>query len=295
MKTLHYSIILVATLFMVSLANPINTYATCIMINGTQECTGSPPILTSIKFDKLLYENSDKPIITITGVPHSQAYLEIYDPSRNIIFSHSIELLSTGVANYTLDISSYKLGVYSVTASTTNKVTTSFTIGLMPSGPPITLNVVKNTYIPGDYITIFGTDGHDEIIQLSLTDPNGIVVKSIQISSDKTGQFLSSNLKIPTNAISGIWRINATHNVSHTSLEIKVNSSTSIDMIGNNANTTIPIEPPLKQFESGIAAKDVVCKEGLQLVIKAEDGSPTCVKYDTANILIERGWAKALQ
>lgn len=52
---------------------------------------------------------------------------------------------------------------------------------------------------------------------------------------------------------------------------------------------------PLKQFQSGIATKDIKCKEGLRLSIKAEDGSPACVKQDTANILIERGWAKALQ
>gem|GEM_PF-3364740 len=49
-------------------------------------------------------------------------------------------------------------------------------------------------------------------------------------------------------------------------------------------------EPPLKQFKSGIAANDIECKQGLQLVIKAEDGSPACVKPDTANVLIKRGW-----
>jgi sugar lactone lactonase YvrE len=47
---------------------------------------------------------------------------------------------------------------------------------------------------------------------------------------------------------------------------------------------------PLKQFKSGTAAKNVVCVDGLTPVIKAEDGSPACVKQDTAKILIERGW-----
>lgn len=49
---------------------------------------------------------------------------------------------------------------------------------------------------------------------------------------------------------------------------------------------------PLKQFKSGIATKDITCKEGLRLAIKAENNSPACVKPDTVQILLERGWAK---
>ncbi|MDE1725548.1 MAG: hypothetical protein KGH76_06600 [Thaumarchaeota archaeon] len=49
---------------------------------------------------------------------------------------------------------------------------------------------------------------------------------------------------------------------------------------------------PLKQFKSGIKAEDVKCRQDLQLVIKSRDGSPACVKPDTVQKLIERGWAK---
>ena len=52
------------------------------------------------------------------------------------------------------------------------------------------------------------------------------------------------------------------------------------------------LSSPLKQFKSGIAAKDVTCKEGLHLMIKSEDGSPACIyTKDTVN-LFERGWTK---
>ncbi|MGI0007689.1 MAG: hypothetical protein ACREAR_06800 [Nitrosotalea sp.] len=47
---------------------------------------------------------------------------------------------------------------------------------------------------------------------------------------------------------------------------------------------------PLNQFKSGVAAKDVTCEQGFSLIFKSEDGTPACVKPDTANILIERGW-----
>ncbi len=48
---------------------------------------------------------------------------------------------------------------------------------------------------------------------------------------------------------------------------------------------------PLEQFRAGTSATNVKCNNSMQLVIKAEDDSPACVTPDTANILIERGWA----
>ena len=55
------------------------------------------------------------------------------------------------------------------------------------------------------------------------------------------------------------------------------------------------VDKPLKQFKSGISIQNIHCIEGLQLVIKAEDGSPGCVKSDTAQILVKRGWAKSTE
>lgn len=61
----------------------------------------------------------------------------------------------------------------------------------------------------------------------------------------------------------------------------------------SNQTKTIPsIASPLEQVRSGIAAKDVTCKQGLELVFKSTDGSPACAKPDTASVLIQRGWAK---
>jgi hypothetical protein len=54
------------------------------------------------------------------------------------------------------------------------------------------------------------------------------------------------------------------------------------------------LDSPLKQFKSGTPTSDVKCNDGLQLFIKAEDDSPACVKPDTAQKLIERGWAKEI-
>ncbi len=47
---------------------------------------------------------------------------------------------------------------------------------------------------------------------------------------------------------------------------------------------------PLQQFKSGIPIDQIQCTDGLQLVIKASNENPVCVKPETANVLIERGW-----
>jgi len=47
--------------------------------------------------------------------------------------------------------------------------------------------------------------------------------------------------------------------------------------------------PPLKQMKLGISISKIVCKEKLELVTK-HDGSPACVKHETKQKLIERGW-----
>lgn len=50
---------------------------------------------------------------------------------------------------------------------------------------------------------------------------------------------------------------------------------------------------PKKQMKQNIDPHNVVCKAGLELVLKASDFSPACVKPETAGKLKERGWASA--
>lgn len=54
------------------------------------------------------------------------------------------------------------------------------------------------------------------------------------------------------------------------------------------------LKSPLAQFRLGNVAKNIVCKEGLTLIIKSEDGSPACVKPLSAQKLLMRGWAKEI-
>jgi len=47
---------------------------------------------------------------------------------------------------------------------------------------------------------------------------------------------------------------------------------------------------PRQQMANGVAPENVICKEGLELVIRISDGTAACVKQLTSLILAERGW-----
>jgi len=51
----------------------------------------------------------------------------------------------------------------------------------------------------------------------------------------------------------------------------------------------IGFDPPLKQISQGIPPDEVICNEGLQLIMR-NGGSSACVRMETAIKLEERGW-----
>ena len=51
------------------------------------------------------------------------------------------------------------------------------------------------------------------------------------------------------------------------------------------------LDSPLKQFKSGVSINDTQCKDNLFLIIKSSNSSPACVKSETVNKLLLRGWA----
>lgn len=287
MKILHLAAIVVSMFFTLFVTN--QAYAPCIEEPGIN-CNNYPPqTLSQIHFDNLNYETFDKPVITIVGVPSTAVHLEIDDSSSNIMFEHDLNLSSNGTARYILDISYYKSGGYSATAtSLMSKVTTGFTVGMTPSGGNMDLSVDKNSYFPGDRISILGTRNSNTLIQLSLIDPYGTLVRSAKTFSDKTGHFSLSNFTIPNNAVSGIWQIGATSGVMHVHTQIVVNSTNNPSGIKTDKAIT---PSPLKQLDDGTNADQIKCNQGLQLIFKQENMSPICVKPDTSKILIARGWA----
>ena len=51
------------------------------------------------------------------------------------------------------------------------------------------------------------------------------------------------------------------------------------------------VASPLQQARMHVSINQIVCPDGLEIVMKKSDGSPACVKKNNVSILIERGWA----
>lgn len=64
-----------------------------------------------------------------------------------------------------------------------------------------------------------------------------------------------------------------------------------------NDKTVYPVpweaRPPLQQLRDGVSINVIKCNSGLELVVRLFDDSPACVRANTKQILVERGWASA--
>ena len=184
----------------------------------------SPPITATL--DKLSYQNTDKPVVSVTGPSSSTINLIIVDPSDKQKFADIINLGSDGQASYSFNLTSYTPGIYSAVVShAEEKVEKSFAVGLSTSTGAITLSTVKDSYLPGDNIIIIGSANANSLLQITLTDPNGQIVKSVQTFTDKTGHFSSFDFNIPSIAVPGTWKLDGASGVNHHSVPIIVKSS----------------------------------------------------------------------
>lgn len=60
-----------------------------------------------------------------------------------------------------------------------------------------------------------------------------------------------------------------------------------------NTSKNLVTLTPLEQFKAGVDVEDIFCKWGFQLIIKASNGHPACVKPESTSKLVAWGWAKA--
>ncbi|OLE40744.1 MAG: hypothetical protein AUF74_00190 [Thaumarchaeota archaeon 13_1_20CM_2_38_5] len=170
---------------------------------------------------------------------------------------------------------------------------------LMVSADSIDLLTSKKVYFPGETIQIIGHFLPNAVLHIDLVNPLDNSKNSTQVQTDDTGRF-QKNILIPYSAPNGTWKIVASSGNRLLSVDISIISSNP-----NKQNETIPLvtmccgKPiyigpplPLKQFKSGTSATDVKCKQGFVLVIKKSDNSPACVKPQTSEKLIERGWGR---
>jgi hypothetical protein len=184
----------------------------------------SPPLIATM--DAMNYKTSQQPKINIIGPPSATINLIIIDPADKTKFSDSFSLGDDGYHLYSFNLTGYTSGIYTAVVSRGNvQAENKFSVGLQTSTGKVNLRTLHETYHPGDSILIIGDSNPNVIITLNLLDPNGTKVKTQEIFTDKKGIYSSSAFRIPTNAQTGIWKIEAGSGINHISKDLKVTQS----------------------------------------------------------------------
>lgn len=131
-------------------------------------------------------------------------------------------------------------------------------------------------------------------VVLKIQNPKGTLIAIDQLKPASDGTFSTT-----FGPSARLWSVPGNYTVTVSSNTQELGKTV---FYFNGTNSPFPSLPrgintmgrllPLEQFKRGTAASDVKCNDGLLLVIKAEDGTPACVKPDTAQKLMEKGWTR---
>lgn len=250
------------------------------------------------------------------------SYMKIFSLSIIIL---SIMILSIPSLEKISHAENENISIMMIKANDTDDVEIQ-NIQVQPSEPKvgdtlkITATLVNNSPIPifvetsddceGPFVVIF--DNHVKVNHSPLSCAYRLFTKMLnqneKITKTSPGPSLVYKAVIAGTVNSSVtfsyFIMNQTgSNMSH--IDKTISKSFLLTILDNKTDTsTIThkehsvsnlIKSSLMQFKSGIATKDVTCKEGLQLVLKSENNHPACVKPNTVKILIERGWARTIQ
>ena len=228
-----------------------------------------PTIPVNLEFDKLNYKASETAIISFTGKASDVISLLIIDPSdKPKEDAIPITLQEDATATYSLDLKGYSSGVYTAVI---NKGSTQnseiFTVGLRTGSGEISINTTKEDYQPGDSILILGDTGSNVLLTITMTDPEGNVIKTKDTFSDKNGKISESSFRIPSDGESGKWMINAKSGSNYDNIEFEVLAIAQEGMVVSTSES-----PKLDGVNDFINIHVFGAKHTVNIEIVAEDG-----------------------
>jgi len=188
-----------------------------------------PAIPVNIKFDKSNYKNTEKPIISLAGKPSEKVSLIIITPSGSLVGSDiKIELKENGRGDHTLDITGYVSGIYTaVIKKGGSQNSENFSVGLLTGSGEINAEITQTEYKQGERILLLGnTANANSLMTVTLMDPSGKKIKSLEIASNSERMFSEERLRIPSNGQIGVWKITVNSGSNLDKVEFNVFSAT---------------------------------------------------------------------
>ena len=189
-----------------------------------------PTIPVNIEFDKSNYKNTEKPIISLAGKPSEKVSLIIITPSGSVVGTDiMIQLKADGRGEHNLDLSGYVSGIYTaVIKKGGSQSSENFSVGLLTGSGEINAKVTQTEYNQGERILLLGsTTNANSLMIVSLIDPSGKEIKSLEIASNSERMFSEERLRIPSNGQIGVWKITITSGSNLDKIEFNVLSQQS--------------------------------------------------------------------
>ena len=184
----------------------------------------SPTIPVNLEFDKLNYKSGETAVISLIGKASDIVSLLVIDPSdKPTGDATSITLQPDGRGIHSIKLDGYSSGVYTAVISKGNAQSTEiFTVGLQTGSGGIEIKTTKTEYHPKDPILILGDTSPNVLLDITMMDPDENVVRIKETFSDKNGKISESSFRIPSDAKSGAWTINAKSGPNFHKIEIEV-------------------------------------------------------------------------
>jgi len=183
-----------------------------------------PTIPVNLEFDKLNYKAGDIATITLSGKASEIVSLLIVDPSdKPKGESTSIKLQPDGRGKHTIDLKGYSSGVYTAVISKgSDQSEEVFTVGLQTGSGEIDINTTKVDYRAGDSVLILGETSPNNLLTVSMIDPDENTIKTRDTFSNKNGKISEDSFRIPSDAKPGTWTIRATSGSNFDNVKINV-------------------------------------------------------------------------
>jgi len=183
----------------------------------------------------------------------------------------------------------------------TNEIVTTINVEDSPRG--VTVNPITNTiYVTNqESNTVSVIDGSSNKIIDSI--PTGETPRRVVVNPQTNTVYVTNQGSKNISVIDGKNnKIIETIPVAEP-FELAINSKTNklysmwyavgkLSVISDNPRLLQFSDSPLKQTSKGVEPNLVVCNMNFELILKASDNSPACVKPATAEKLIQRGWAR---
>jgi hypothetical protein len=188
-----------------------------------------PIIPVNIEFDKSNYKNTEKPVISLAGKPLDSVSLIIITPSGSVLGKDKIiQLKEDGRGEHSLDLTGYVSGIYTaVIKKGGSQSSENFSVGLQTGSGEINAEITQTEYTQGERILLLGsTTNANSLMSVSLMDPSGSKIKSLEIASNSERMFSEERLRIPSNGQVGVWKIIITSGSNLDKIEFNVFSST---------------------------------------------------------------------